>query len=55
MRRGKNGTVRIALEWKPQRGRPRQRPRKTWINAIEAYLKNLEVKEWRDVLQDRYR
>jgi len=34
-RRGRN---RIALKWKPLDKRPRERPRKGWIDMVEEYL-----------------
>jgi len=54
MRRGENGTVREALEWKLQEKKPRERPMKRWIDVVEEDLKILGVEDWREAVQDRY-
>jgi len=50
MRRGENLTVREALEWKPRGKRPRERPRKRWIDVVEEDLKSLEAEDWRKAI-----
>lgn len=55
MRRGENETVRVALEWKSQRKRPRGTPKKKWVDVVEEDLKILEVEGWIEAVQDRNR
>jgi len=55
IRRRENKVVIVTLEWKPIGKRPRGRPRKRWIDAVEEDLKILGVENWRETAQDRYR
>jgi len=32
--------------------RPRERPRKRWLDVVEEDLERLGVQEWREVVQD---
>lgn len=44
----------MTLQWKPQGGKRRERPRKIWIDVIEEDLKTLVgVEDWKEVLQVR--
>jgi hypothetical protein len=53
MRRSEEETIRAVIEWQPKGKRPRGRPRKRWLDIIEEDLKTVEVKEWKEIIQDR--
>lgn len=55
MRRSEEETIRAVMECKPERKRPRGRPRKRWLDLVEEDLKDLGVQEWREFVQDRER
>ena len=40
----------LIMEWKPQERRKRGRPRKTWMEGVQAVMttKNLEPDQWRN-------
>lgn len=40
------------LSWKPTGKRPRGRPRKRWIDAVEG-LNRIGVNDWRNIVLDR--
>jgi len=41
------------LDWKPMGTRPVGRPRQRWQEDVIEDLKNLEVKNWKEAVQDR--
>lgn len=55
MRRGENNIVRSVMEWKTLEKRPRLRPRKKWIDAVEEDQRNMRIDAWRELVQDRDR
>jgi len=54
MRQKENDLLR-AFEWIPQGKRPRDRPRKRCLDGIEEDPRKLDVKNWKDLVQDRDR
>jgi hypothetical protein len=40
----------LIMEWKPQERRKRGRPRKTWMEGVQAVMttRNLEPDQWRN-------
>jgi len=53
MRREETNEVRAAIEYKPTGRRPRDRPKKRWIDGVQQDLERLEVTEWEERIQDR--
>jgi hypothetical protein len=53
MRRSEEETIKAAIEWQPEGKRPRDRPRKRWLDLIEEDLKTIGVKEWKEIIQYR--
>jgi len=48
-------TVRAIIEYQPSEKRPRGRPRKRWFDRVSQDFRALEVKGWREIIQDRER
>jgi hypothetical protein len=41
------------IEWKLEGKRPRNRPRKRWLDIVEEDLKAVGVQEWKEIIQDQ--
>jgi len=46
MRKAKTTSLRAAIEWQLTGKRPRERPRKRWIDGIRKDLETLEMTNW---------
>ncbi|VVC44986.1 Hypothetical protein CINCED_3A002574 [Cinara cedri] len=41
------------MSWKPTGKRPRERPRKRWMDVVEEDLKRIGIDDWRNIIHDR--
>lgn len=51
MRKSEEETIRAVIKWKPQGRRPRDRPRKKWLDVLEDNLKLWEYKNGRKLFK----
>lgn len=55
MRRRENSRVKSVMEWKQLGKRPRERPRRRWIDSFEEDLREMVINSWRELVYDRDR
>jgi hypothetical protein len=46
-------TVKKLIEWEPRLSRPAGKLRLRWLNQVEEDLKEMKVKNWREMFKDR--
>jgi hypothetical protein len=46
-------TVKKLIEWEPLLSRPVGKPRLRWLNQVEEDLKQIKVRNWREMCKDR--
>jgi len=52
-RTSENDVSKTVFNWKPVGKRPREKPRKRWMDIVEEDLMRLGVHDWRELVQDR--
>jgi len=52
MRGNYDNIIKAVMSWKPTEKRPRERPRKRWMDVIEEDLKKIRVNYWRNIIHD---
>ncbi|VVC24148.1 Hypothetical protein CINCED_3A003752 [Cinara cedri] len=44
--------IKTVMSWKPTGKRPRERPRKRWMDVVEEDLKRIGIDDWRNIIHD---
>lgn len=51
--KNKNSKIKDIIDWEPGRGKGRGRDRSKWMDQVLRDLKELKIKNWREILNNR--